>query len=189
MSIIITMLLCVLMVGCSDKDDSSKGMVNNKEILYTAASNLKIDGVVVSTPFCLNDLGEGFSYDKNRYFAEKGNSEYYIVTYIIHNGQKILEVQIYGLTEEHKTNEELLNSTNIDYISSEVGFGGVVEFAGVKVGDNISKLNSWGEPSEKKEGFIRYKGYEENRLKGTLSFTHSKSEENIIDKISLFMYE
>ena len=24
MSIIITMLLCVLMVGCSDKDDSSK---------------------------------------------------------------------------------------------------------------------------------------------------------------------
>ncbi|NLP26078.1 MAG: hypothetical protein GX365_01830 [Clostridiales bacterium] len=190
MTIITTILVCVLAVGCSGKTDSSSGgRINNKEILDTASSNLLIDGVAVATPFCLNDLGEGFKYDKNRYFSETEKGDYYLVTYIMHDDVMILEVQIYGLTEEHKTNEELLNSTNIDYISSELALGGEITFGGVSVGDDITVLSDWGEPSEKKEGFIRFKGYDENKLKGTLSFTHSRAEEEKIDKISLFMYK
>lgn len=189
MAFIMSILICFSMVGCSGKSEfSSKGRIDNKDVLDTASSNLVIDGVPVATPFSLNDLGEGFTYDKNRYFSESDDG-YYLVTFVVHDGVKVMEVQIYGLTEEHKTNEELLNSTEIDYISSEAGYLGTVEFDGVKVGDNISELSDWGEPSEKKEGFIRFKGYDENRLKGTLSFTHSKVEEEIIDKISLFMYE
>ena len=190
MTFILSILMCFSMVGCSGKSDfSSKERINNKDILDTASSNLVIDGVAVSTPFSLNDLGEGFTYDKNRFFSETGNGDYYLVTFVIHNDVKIMEVQIYGLTEEYKTNEELLNSTKIDYIRSESSYSGVIEFDGVKVGDNISELNDWGEPSEKKEGFMRFKGYDENQLKGTLSFTHSKVEKDIIDTISLFMYE
>lgn len=187
---LVGIMIFSILSGCS-KDNGKKKIINKAEVVDEAKDNVVVDGVSVSVPFSLNDLGEGFTFDSNQYFSESNNS-YFFISYICHDKKRIMEIQIYNLTEEYKNNIDLLAAEPISFVSVEGSFSGEVLFSGVKVGDNINTvLNKWGEPSSKKDGFMTFSKYnsQETSTTGTLSIYYGSSETDIIDSIKLNIVE
>lgn len=176
-------LSIIFLCSCAEQSDSSSGFKNKKDVVDNAANNMVVDGISISAPFSLDDLGDDFTFDTNTYFSQTADGEYYMLGYLCHNDTRICDVQLYNLTPEYEDNDELLRAKKINYIGSTSIYSAVIEFDGVKVGDDISAVEKWGEPTEQKENFMRFSRLDDAKLNGTLTIYYNREGEGVIDSI------
>lgn len=209
--IVTILLLCLFLSACTDSvnDDTSSddtvvqtGETKQDGTFSTASltdetgfdierilSSVVIEGIQVTMPFTLNDLGDDFTFENLRFEQEEEGRYMLVIGYLLYAGEERYKVGISdGVPIDCAENQEKLRDIPINIImfysrgNDNISIDGIVK--GETHGNEI--IDRWGEPPHLYDGGFSYHNVDAENRATAYEIMLNIDRNGILSDISIF---